>query len=405
MKKKFSRRDFLKSAGVISGGMIVAVANLFRNPSAKGLSQSSLPGQFLPFVMRYEPTDEPSPPPTPPPAGNGGVVQVHANDAHNWNYNPASSYYGNHVSQSAVDRMVDAGIKNLTGETTLAAAWGSLLPNYKSGQTVAIKVSFNNGNKPNEYNYSIDSVVEPVNAIIRGLAAAGVPLKNIIIFDSQRPFRPEFLQKLTKGVVVEDYKSGRPFETGAEDIFFRPPGHSPIRGRISRVVVQADYLINVPVLKRHGFAGISMGMKNHYGTFYEAELVHDWTSISTSGPWREDYSPITELNLNPHIANKTILVVGDAIFAAPHNSGSRSTPTAWTTFSGQSPKSLFFSTDPVAIDVVMGDLLQLELGSGLVKERAFRHLKLAEDAGLGIYERGNPWTNTYKRIKFRKLEV
>lgn len=405
MKKKLSRRDFIRGGLLLGGASAAALTRFLTDSEMIGLS-NGLEQMFLPSVLRYEPTLDPGPQ---PPPGSGGVVHVYAADAHNWNY--SNKEYWNFVNQAAVDRMVDMGIKALTGQTDLSAAWKSLLPNYKAGEEVAIKVSFNNGDKTGEHWYGIDAVAEPVNAIIRGLRAAGVPPSAIVIFDSKRPIRPVFIQKINaqhNGVRFED-KNSDPFGSGSGSITFHPPSHTPITMKISKVVARAKYLINVPVLKRHGSAGISMGMKNHYGTIEDPDAIHPWTSIDIkNNPTVTTYSPIKEINQHEYIAGKTILVVGDGLFAALHNTGDRSFPVPWVTFNNQSPKSLFFSTDPVAIDCVMGDLLsaeRIERGHGETPPVSFAHLQLAEQAGLGIFERGDPWTNSYKRINYRKVTV
>jgi hypothetical protein len=65
-----------------------------------------------------------------------------------------------------------------------------------------------------------------------------------------------------------------------------------------------------------------------------------------------------------------------------------------------SPNSLLLSTDPVAIDSVMTDLLHAEGLGGGVEDWADDYLELAAGAGLGTYERGDPWSGSdgYGRI-------
>jgi len=61
-----------------------------------------------------------------------------------------------------------------------------------------------------------------------------------------------------------------------------------------------------------------------------------------------------------HIGPKTVLTVGDGLFAAIDFN---SAPQTWTTFGDQLPNSLFFSVDPVAIDCVMHDFVLAQPGT------------------------------------------
>ena len=66
------------------------------------------------------------------------------------------------------------------------------------------------------------------------------------------------------------------------------------------------------------------------------------------------------------------------------------------------PNSLFFATDPVAVDCVMCDFLAAEFG----EETTFaNYLRLASQAGLGVYERGNPWGSGYQQIDHLKVST
>jgi hypothetical protein len=255
----------------------------------------------------------------------------------------------------------------------------------------------------------LDANIQPVNAIIRGLNLAGVPFSSIVIFDSQRPIRQRFIDACAyQGVVFRDSAS-EPWDNASEPITFRPPAQSAVQQRISKEVVNARYLINVPVLKRHGGAGVSMGLKNHFGTISDPGSIHEWTVVGGNSYPNvyNRYSPIVELNLNPNIRDKTILIVGDALFGGFDNNNDGSKPARWATFSNQSPKSLLFSKDPVAVDCVMSDLLQAELTAKgwPLDTRTLAHLSLAEQAGLGICEAGDPWKNSYTRIQFNKIEL
>jgi hypothetical protein len=155
-------------------------------------------------------------------------------------------------------------------------------------------------------------------------------------------------------------------------------------------------------------AGWSLAMKNHFGTTQMPGELHQWSSLR-SPDYTPSYSPIVDIYLNPHIWNKTILTIADGIFSAFQQTAP---PKKWETFGKDYPKSLFFSLDPVAIDCVMGDLLSMEseaVSYPLPGENADDHLLIAQDYGIGTYERGNPWSNPpssgYSKIDYQKIEM
>lgn len=407
MAKKITRRDFLKYGLIFSGSSIAACTHLLTNtPVEKGTAAATNTAVHLPLVSK-NPSPQPTVTATVSP-GTGGekypgrVAQVHAADAHNWNY--SATNYWDSVNQNAIDRMLDEGIQTLTGKSNLADAWRALLPDYRTGQLVAIKVSFNNSKDETGSIGQIDGIIEPVNAIIRGLHQAGVPDDAIVVYDSSRVIPTRFITGCDYDVQFRDTNDS---PWGGARITFHPPNTEPFDLDLSNVLTSAAYLINVPVLKIHGMAGISMGMKNHFGSIRSPKTIHPWSSLAYES-YSASYNSITELNLHPEIAAKTILTVGDSIFGAFDNNNERSFPTRWVVFSNQSPKSLFLATDPVAIDCVMGDLINQEFiqnGYGAIRAASFDYLILAAEDGLGVYDRGDPLQNTYSKIELIKREV
>ena len=65
------------------------------------------------------------------------------------------------------------------------------------------------------------------------------------------------------------------------------------------------------------------------------------------------------------------------------------------------PESVFLSTDPVAIDCVMTDFVYAENPS--ISDP--NYLPLAGAAGLGVYERGDPWSSGYNQIDYMKINL
>jgi len=422
MPKKLSRRTLLKAGLLTAGATLAACIKVVQETVENNIPKTAADTastNYMPVVQKVIPSATPTPihTPTPvtpptrtplPPGSQPRVVHVHANNAHNWN-NSATNYW-DYVNQTAVNNMVDQGLINMTGQNTAANAWRSLMPNYHQGQLVAIKVSFNNTTN-DAGSTLIDGIIEPVNAIIRGLNAAGVSSSSIVVYDSSRWLPTRFTSKsLYSGVQFKDSRHSpwSPENDSQRQVVFSkhpdPSKTTPANQRLSNVVVDAHYLINIPIVKGHGSAGLSLALKNHYGSVQKPGDLHYWSSLAAPG-FSTLYNPIVEINRNTHIAQKTILTIGDAIFAA---NDQQSRPTPWALYNNQTPKSLFFSADPVAIDCVMVDFKYMErkaLGRYEDKPLTYSYLPLAEAAGLGVYEHPDPNINTFSKIDYQQIEV
>jgi hypothetical protein len=155
-------------------------------------------------------------------------------------------------------------------------------------------------------------------------------------------------------------------------------------------------VINLPTLKGHVTgAGVTLGFKNHMGSTNNPPAFHAYVWPPPLGQYfRWDYNAFVDLYINPHIRNKTVLTIGDGLFT-----GDRwdSAPLLMKTFDHQTPNSLFFSTDPVAVDSVMYDFLAAEW---TLRAGADNYLRLASEMGLGVYERGDPRGTGYQQIEY-----
>ena len=140
-----------------------------------------------------------------------------------------------------------------------------------------IKVNLNNTDESNNSN-TIDAAMQPVNAVVRGLLAMGISPSNIIVFDNSRPMHDRFFKhrvynngvlyvaKTTAaGATAATYNNAN--NNGAKNSIV-----SFSRSEITKdhklpdVLVDGHYLINMPIMKDHGIAGVTLGFKNHYGT-------------------------------------------------------------------------------------------------------------------------------------------
>lgn len=433
MKDNLSRRQFLKILTAVGVAAGLAATKLIQQLT--GNAQGNGGRNFLPLVQRGRnptptrgngpdpttppiattqpsPTTQPSATPTPmPPATGSRVVCVHSPRVTDWN--GSSGYYWNAVDQDAVDEMVDRGMMALTGTPSVADAWKKILPNYKVGEGIAIKVNINN-TACNQVKTGINAIAEPVNAVIRGLKQIGVAERDIWVYDATRFFPSYLLSGIGRrypGVQFFANECQDPVQKArfsssdptAYVSFPRNPGDPvPPQEKVTDVVVQARYLINMPILKFHtGVMGASLSFKNHFGTIHDPDSLHPYTELNQPN-YRSKYSTFVDIYRNPNVGPKTVLTIGDGIFGAKDKYSAP--PTRWTSLGNQFPRRMFFATDPVALDCVMMDFVVREtaLPSG-----ADDYLKVARDAGLGTYERGNPQQGTdgYQQIDYRPFDL
>ncbi len=242
---------------------------------------------------------------------------------------------GNTINQSVVQVMVDSAIKSLTDLPNVNDAWKSLLPGITQNSVVSIKI--------NCVNSTLSNHSEVTNSIINGLTSMQVdgssfPENNIIIWDRTN------IDLTDAGYSINTGTTGvRCFGTNASGVGYNNTQYN-LNGsnqRLSSILTDmSDYMINLSVLKNHWRAGVTLSMKNHYGTCHNPGNMHN-----------TDCDPyIPELNNLSPIRNKQVINICDAIYGIVSGGPSG--------FPQITPKSLIFSIDPVACDYICSEILQ-----------------------------------------------
>lgn len=257
-------------------------------------------------------------------------------------------------------KLLAASMRKLTSTSDAVAAWRKL---FRPKDRIGIKV--------NTLGLSTQPVV--VEAIVAGLIEAGLPPKNIIIWDR---FDVELADA---GFTLNRSGDGaRCYGTDAERIGSGYQRQIESSGRIgscfSRIVAErVDALICVPVLKDHNLAGVSLGMKNFFGAIHNPNKYHD----HNCDPY------VTDVVSHRFIAPKWRLTVCDATRAQYNAGPGKHAGFAWP-FGG-----LIVSGDFVAADAVAADLLEdkrktEKLKSLAEEKRPPKHIATAAARGLGI---------------------
>ena len=378
-----SRREFLKKGAYITAG-------------ALGYSY----GLRKPISFAY----------TPGVTGNR-VVWIHDVNATFWD--GITGYYGDYVDQQRVNAMIDRGIKELTGSSNTVSAWQQIIPNYSPGKKIGIKVNINNcGSIDYCPNTNIDALPQPVNGIIAGLKSMGVSESDIYLMEPSRVFPvrigdPIYALYPSVQLWEQNRGDGRTYahlvSYNSNDpslvIYHSHPSISD--SRLPDQFLDIAYFINMPIIKGHGeSAGITFTFKNNFGLFASITKFHPYT-FYLNPDYSYDKNPLHDIYLNPHIKDKTVLIVADALFG--HRTTNAGPPQFWNTFGGKFPNSFFMSTDPVAVDSVMYDFINAESGKPAASQL---YLHRAVELGLGTHEHWNNSTEKeYSVIDFKKIDM
>jgi len=324
------------------------------------------------------------------------------------------SIKGNELVQEPVGDMVDQGMQDLVGAPDATQGWRYF---FEPGDVVGIKVN------PVGAPHAISSH-ELVHEVVAGLESAGVARKDIIVFER---FRRQFLaagykKHLPDGVrweaSSEDYDPVQLDIEGYDpDVYYEmdlvahghhdPSDPRTRRSHLSLVVSRkVQKIVNLPVLKDHCSAGVTMALKNmSHGFVNNVNRSHATHSANACNTF------IPAICTLPQIRSKVVLHIMDGLRGMFDGGPGGSRKTVWDYH------TLFFSTDPVAMDRIGWEIVdgkRLERGLPVVAEarwkppqndeerrtHSFRqpeHIELAAALGLGVFHRD--------KIDLRKLDL
>lgn len=325
MSTPSNRRQFLAHLGVAAVGATAGRDFLATGCSARAEARGSGLGQSRVVIARDE-------------ALTHGSVGEHAD---------------------LIRTLLDASIQKLTGAADAGAAWRTL---FTPRDRIGIKV--------NTLGLSTQPAV--AGAIAVGLGAAGIPRKNILIwdrFDVELAGAGYRLNKSGSGVRCRGTDATEVGSGYQRDI----ESSGEIGSCFSRLVAdELDALICVPVLKDHNLAGVSLGMKNFFGAIHNPNKYHD----DNCDPY------VVDVVSHRFIRPKWKLTVVDATRAQYHGGPTRHPGFAWA-YGG-----VIVSNDFVAADAVAADLLETQrkakgLASLSEEKRPPKHILTASVRGLG----------------------
>ena len=317
---------------------------------------------------------------------------------------------GKNNNQTIVDQMMHDAILKLTGESTVAAAWDTLFrfhndkkhgtnTSYTPGEKIFIKINVTSawgageswGNmypgfdkNENSYYGMAETSPQVVLSVFRQLVnEAGVNQSDIYVGDPMKNiythaynyWHAEFpdihylgnyihYNKFTEDFLIENGRT--PVVEGSDVLlFYSDIGTIPEIDLTYTIIEETDYMINIPGLKAHARAGITLTAKNHFGTQSRdgAGHLHAGLVAPNEGtPTRTAYGMYrTQVDLmgHPYLGGNTMLFIVDGLWAG---SEAVDPPTKWdmAPFNGDWTSSVLMSQDQVALESVCFDFLRTE---------------------------------------------
>jgi hypothetical protein len=295
-----------------------------------------------------------------------------------------------------VRKMMEKGMTALTGAPGWTDAWRTF---FEKGDIVGIKVSPVGGAK-------LCSDAAVLHSILDGLKEAGLANRDIIVFNRYRQetyaagidkwvpagVRMEFASEAYNDVQLD--MEGYDPDHFMEMALIKPgenlndPRYR--RSYVSKVVTrQINKFINLPVLKHHQSAGVTIALKNmSHGMVNNVNRSHLTPTGNACGIF------IPSVVSLPVIREKAVLHICDAVKASYHGGPGARPQYMWE------HKTMYFSTDPVALDKTglrVIDAKRAEAGMASIAlskpddashylNCQVEHIEIAGQLGLGIFD-------------------
>ena len=329
----------------------------------------------------------------------GRVVWYHDPDATDW-LGPGDGHWWapEHTDQAAVERMLTRTVMELTGRADEAGAWDALIRHhnlthgrgdvgYVPGEKITVKVNLvgchylPGWGGTDAATYDLTSNFDYMNtspqvmlALLRRLVyELGAAQADITIGDPLSLFPNQYHAMLAgefPDVNYLDHQGGTPehprlaAQNSSVPLYWSSHPAGVLQDYVPESYVQATYLINLANFKSHSLSGVTLCAKNHYGSFvrYPAETgffeLHE--SLAARTPDEGSYRALVDLMGHAHLGGKTVLYLVDGLYAGCHPYDVA--PRRWDAapFDGDWTSSLIASQDPVALESVCLDLMQLE---------------------------------------------
>lgn len=262
---------------------------------------------------------------------------------------------GSSPDSGRLGKMLDRAMQSLCGSDSPQQAWKSVA---RPGQVVGLKVNCLGGR-------GVSTNVLLAELICDRLQEAGFPKNDIVIWDRLNADLESSGFRVTSGAEAIRCM-GNDIAGYEEDLEM----FGSVASRVAKTLTQeCDVVINLPVLKDHSLAGVTLALKNLFGAIHNPSIYHP----NLCNPY------IADLNMLPTIRQKVRLHICDGI-TAQYEGGPTFTPQWSWPYNG-----VLVSRDPVALDYTGWQILEKKRAEKGLKSlgalgRAPIHIATAADA-------------------------
>lgn len=336
----------------------------------------------------------------------GRVVWAHNPDATSWDAENGYWWEDENTNPIIVDDMVSQSLRALASTVSDSKAWDKLFKHfnarrgkgevgYRSGEKIAVKLNMNqvgSYQRSNNWHYPAPQLVL---ALTRQLVnEGGVADSDIAFYDATRNIHSSIVDKVHgefPNVRFVDWQGTEGREKyqrdldvlvhWSEELTLEKVGGNPTY--LPTVVTEAEYLLNVGVLKGHSLAGVTLCAKNLFGSFCtdkngiptqnapQGAGVHPYATVHPflhGGDWNFEmrdmgtYNALVDLMGHEHLGEKTLLFVVDGLYPKTVQNYDKNDKPKWqmAPFNDDWASSIFISQDFVAIESVGVDFLRSE---------------------------------------------
>ena len=269
---------------------------------------------------------------------------------------PALQASASSLDSGRVLKLLDRAMQSFFECDNPVEAWKRVV---KPGEVVGLKVNCLSGKGGSTH-------VQLVEAISERLQQAGIPQKDIVIWDrlnsdlESAGFRVTARRDRIRAM-------GNDTAGYEDELAIYASAGSLLSKSLTRV---CDAVINLPVLKDHGIVGVTMALKNLFGAIHNPNKYH----INAGDPY------VADVWMLPPLRQKIRLNICDATLAQ-YEGGPPYMP-QWTWPCG----ALLVARDPVALDTIGWQIIErkrAEKGMKPLKadNREPKYIATAADAG------------------------
>jgi hypothetical protein len=336
----------------------------------------------------------------------GRVVWGHNPKIASWDGKTGFWWEDKFNNQKETDKLMAQTLTNLTNTKTEKKSWESLFrffnknkknvnSGYNSGEKIAIKINMNNVDA-HESNNRINANPQVVLSLLNSLInQGGVPQENITVADPSRFITNNVFDKCHVAFpkvhfVDHNGGDGREKATFTENGFQYSFDFDKQTKKLASCFVEADYVINLALMKGHVGQGVTLAAKNFFGCL---DIETDWrknahgSGFSQNREGKRQYSVYPDFMGHKDLGGKTMLFLIDGIYGNKFVDGIPEYKWNLTPFNKQWPNSLFASQDGVAIESVVLDFALTEWPDApemMYSDHAMEEMALANNPPSGV---------------------